>query len=285
MKKVILLTDNQEEDRATWQRVLANAGYDVRLAQNPEEAHKVLQSTTIDLAIIDLRLVDDDDKHDISGLTLAKEKAYRHIPKIILTAFDTGYSDLREALGAHVDVDDLPPTVAFVKKDEPPQVLVEVVRRTLETWPRLRMAVAKVSEQIKSDHEEARLQARFNYRVAFGLSILGALVMFAGIGLAWLNQLAIGVVGTAGGIMVEVLSYLFFSRVNLANDRMDAYHLELLQTYWFEFLLAASEELPSEKRIVCTERTIYTAIDNWLVPSPNPKKRTVAFRNVQAEEK
>lgn len=265
MKKTILLADNQEEDRITWQRVLANAGYDVRLAQDPNEAHKVLQSVSIDLAIIDLRLVDDADPHDVSGLILAKEKSYRHIPKIILTAFDTGYSDLREALGALVD--ELPPTVAFVRKDEPPQVLVEIVRRTLETWPRLRMALSKVSEQIKSDHDEARLQARFNYRAAFGLSVLGALLMFAGIGLAWFNQLTIGVVGAAGGIIVEILSYLFFLRVNLANDRMDTYHHELLQAYWFEFLIAASEELPAEKRIACVERAIYTAIDNWLIPS------------------
>lgn len=281
MKKTILLADNQKEDRATWQRVLTNAGYDVRLARDPEEARKVLQSTTVDLAIIDLRLVDDEDAHDISGLILAKEKAYRHIPKIIITAFDAGYSDLREALGAYVD--ELPPTVAFVRKDESPQVLVEVIRRTLETWPRLRMAVSKVSEQIKNDHEESRLQARFNYRAAFGLSVLGALAIFAGIGLAWFNQLAIGVVGTAGGIMVEVLSYLFFSRVNLANERMDTYHRELLQTYWFEFLIAASEELPAEKRTACVERTIYTAVDNWLAPSP--EKDASQVRDVQAGQK
>lgn len=283
MRHVILLADNQEEDRVTWQRVLTNAGYDVRLARSPEEAHKLLQSTRIDLAIIDLRLVDDDDEKDVSGLILAKERAYRHIPKIILTAFDTGYSNLREVLG--VAVDELPPTVAFVRKDERPQVLTEVVRWTLETWPRLRMAVAKVSEQIKSDHEEARLQARFNYRATLGLSMLGALVIFAGIGLAWSNQLAIGVVGSTGGILVQVLSYLFLTRVNVANERMDKYHWELLQTYWFEFLLAASEELPSEKRVACAERLLHTAIDNWLTSSSSVGNREVKMPHSQADQK
>ncbi|HPO87485.1 MAG TPA: response regulator [Candidatus Hydrogenedentes bacterium] len=270
MKNVILLADNQPEDRTTWQRVLTNAGYEVRLAKNPEEAREMLQTARIDMAIIDLRLIDDNDANDISGLVLAKERAYRHIPKIILTAFGVGYGDLREALG--LALDELPPTVAFMKKDESPQILIEVIRKTLETWPRLRVAMAKVSDQIKNDHEETRRQARLNYGAAFGLSVLGAFVMFAGIGLAWLNQLAIGLVGTTGGILVEVLSYLFFARVNLANDRQDAYHQELLQTYWFEFLLAACEELPFEKRSVSIERAIDTAINSWLVPSKAERK-------------
>jgi CheY-like chemotaxis protein len=265
MKNIILLADNQPEDLASWQRILSNGGYEVRLARNPEEARSVMRSNKIDVAVIDLRLVDDNDENDISGLILAKEEAFRHIPKIILTAFGVGYSDLRDVLGPVVD--ELPPTVAFVKKDEHPQVLTEVIRQTIENWPRLRVALAKVSEQIKNDHEEARRQARLNYRAAFWLSVLGAIIIFTGIGLAWLSQLAIGLVGTAGGIVTEVLSYLFFSRVNLANNRMDTYHRELLLTHWFEFLLAASEELPIDKRIACKERMISTVAENWLVSS------------------
>jgi hypothetical protein len=92
--------------------------------------------------------------------------------------------------------------------------------------------------------------------------------MFLGIGLAWFKQLEIGIVGTTGGIVIEVLSYLFFARVNLANKRMDIYHRELLQTYWFEFLIAASDELPYENRIMCIEKTINTAINNMLPTYP-----------------
>jgi CheY-like chemotaxis protein len=261
MRKNILVADNQPEDLSTWQRILMNVGYDVLLAHSPEEARELLQKTRVDLAIIDLRLKDDRDANDLSGILLAKEKALRHIPKIILTAFTVGFSDLRQVLGPIVD--ELPPTVAFVKKDERPQILIEVARQTLESWPRLRTAMAKVSEQIKSDHDEARRQARLNYRTTFGLSILGASIIFLGIGLAWVDQLAIGLVGTTGGIIIEVMSYLFFARVNLANDRMDSYHQELLQTEWFEFLLAASEELPFERRAACIEKLIYTAVESW----------------------
>jgi CheY-like chemotaxis protein len=262
MKKIILLADNNAENRLTWQRILSNAGYDVKLAGNPEEARQMMSNTRLDLAILDLRLVDDNDGRDISGILIAKEQAFRHIPKIILTAYNTSYSDLRSVSGPVID--ELPATVAFVDKAESPQALLELIQQTLENWPRLRSAVIKVTQQIKEDHEEARQQARLNYRAAWILSILAAIIILVGIALTWMNRLAIGIVATAGGIVGEVISVLFFMRVNSANSRMDVYHRELLQTYWFEFLIAAADELPLEKRVVCKEKTIITAIKYWL---------------------
>ena len=99
MRNTILFADNDQDSRISWERILRNAGYDVRLASGPEEARHVLHEMGVDVAVLDLRLVDDTDEHDISGLLIAKERAYRHIPKIILTAFQTGYRNLRETLG------------------------------------------------------------------------------------------------------------------------------------------------------------------------------------------
>lgn len=273
MRNVLLLADNDAEFRETWGTILTNAGYDIRLASNPEQARNLLRETGIDLAILDLRLVDDEDEKDISGLEVATDKTFLHIPKIVLTAFPTSYENLRKALGPAVD--ELPHAIAFVDKAEGPRALLEVIRRALETWPRLRMSTTKVSEQIKADHKVARQQARLNYRLAFAISILGFLVIFAGICLAWFDKLTIGIVGTASGIILEALGYLFFTRLDLANDRMDAYHRELLQTYWLELLLAACEQLPSERQIVSTERAIGAAIDSWLAAQPYAKTHLV----------
>jgi CheY-like chemotaxis protein len=269
VRNVLLLADNEAEARETWGKVLSDAGYDVRLASNPQQARNILRDTRVDLAILDLRLVDDDDDKDISGLEVAKERAFRYIPKVMLTAFPTSYKNLREALGPTVD--ELPPTMAFVDKAEGSKALLEVIRHALETWPRLRMSTIKVSEQIKADHKVARLQAGLNYAVAFAISVLGFLVIFTGICLAWFDKLTIGIVGTASGIILEALGYLFFTRLDLANDRMDTYHRELLQTYWLELLLAACEQLPSERQVVSTERAIGAAIDSWLAPQPSAK--------------
>jgi CheY-like chemotaxis protein len=269
MRNVLLLADNEAKFRETWGKILSDAGYDIRLASNPEQVRALLRETGIDLAILDLRLVDDEDEKDVSGLEVATDKAFRHIPKIVLTAFPTSYENLRKTLGPTLD--ELPPAIAFVDKAEGPKALLEVIHHALAIWPRLRMSTAKVSEQIKADHRVARQQARLNYVVAFAVSVLGFLVIFTGICLAWFDKLAIGIVGTASGIILEALGYLFFTRLDLANDRMDTYHRELLQTYWLELLLAACEQLPSERQVVCTERAIGVAIDGWLAPQPGAK--------------
>src|SRR6476659_4135176 len=110
MKQTILLADNNQGARERWARVLREAGYEVYLAKNPEEAREILDGEKIGLAILDLRLEQDTDEHDLSGVWLAKERAYRDIPKIILTAFQPRFGELRDVLGTLVD--ELPHAVA-----------------------------------------------------------------------------------------------------------------------------------------------------------------------------
>jgi CheY-like chemotaxis protein len=271
VRNVLLLADNDERFRRVWGRVLSGAGYDVRLASNSQEARSVLRETRVDLAVLDLRLERDDDETDTSGLEIAADKAFRYIPKIILTAFQTSYENLRKALG--LAVDDLPPVIAFVHKDEGPKALLDVIDDVLQAWPRLRMSAIRVSDQIKADYRIARLQAGLNYAIAFAISVLGFLVIFTGICLAWFNRLTVGVVGTAAGIILEAVGYLFFTRLDAANARMDVYHGELVQTYWLELLLAACEQLPSGRQEACIERAIGTATSSWLSPQQGAKPR------------
>jgi len=275
MEYVVLLADNDPKFLGTWGKFLSDAGYHVRQATNPEEARRVLQDGGVDLAIIDLRLETDEQDDDLSGLELARDYKFRNIPKIILTAFKVKLADLTIALG--MKADELPPAVAVADKTEGPEELLRIVRDTLESWPRLRMSTTKVSEQTKADYETATHQAKLNYRVALAVSIFGFLVIFAGICLAWSARLTIAIVGTATGLLTEALGYLFFRRLDLANDRMDLYHRELLETYWLELLIAACQQLPSEKRISCMEQAIHAATDRWLssssVTKAAPKKR------------
>ncbi len=273
MRNVLLLADNDAEFREVWGAVLSNAGYEVRIAADPQETRHILRNMGVDLAILDLRLVDDKDDNDISGFDIATDKAFRSIPKIILTAFKTSPEYFRKTRG--LTLDELPTTAAWVSKDEGDEVLLRVIRETLETWPRLRMATIKVSEQIKTDHQVARQQARHNYIAAATVSILGFILILAGIYLAWFAELSIGILGATSGIILQVLGYLFFRRLDLANDRMDTYHKELLQTYWLELLLAACERLPFEKQVVSTERVICAAVDSWFSPQLEVKTPTL----------
>lgn len=84
------------------------------------------------------------------------------------------------------------------------------------------------------------------------------------IALAWSGWLAIGLVGAASGLILKVLGYLFHRRLDAANQRMDHYHQEQLQTYWFELLLAASEQLPAKQQQKTVQKIIHTANAGWL---------------------
>lgn len=264
MKNIVLLADNNAEAREVWGEVLAKAGYEVKLAADPQEARAILRYTGVDVAILDPRLVDDSDEGDISGLEIATDRLFRNIPKIIFTAYPTSPETMRKALG--LTAGDLPPALAWVGKEEGPDALLNTIRNTLETWPRLRMATIKVSEQIKADHKEIRQQAKLNYLAAAVVSILGFVLVLIGIYLAWFAGLSIGLVGTTSGIILQLLGYLFLKRLDLANERMDTYHRELLQTYWLELLLAACEQLPFEKKMDITVEVIRAAVGSWLSP-------------------
>jgi CheY-like chemotaxis protein len=262
MKNLLLLAENDPKACKVWGIVLSQAGYDLRYASNSAEARDVLRRISVDLAILDLRLEDDDSEADISGLEVANEKAFRHIPKLILTAFETTYTNLRKVLGPSVN--ELPPAIAFVHKDEGPRAMLEVVEDALRSWPRLRMATLKVSERIATDYHAVKLEADLQYALAIAISIMGLMPVFGGTCLAWLSHVTIGVVGTTAGVILEAVGYLVFARLDVANARMDSYHGELAQTYWLELLPAAAELLPAEKQVACMEQAIETAVSTWL---------------------
>ncbi len=133
-KATILFADNDPEFLKTRAEFLEREGYQVIPAADPTEARRLLeQRGGIDLAIVDIRLVDDDDERDTSGLTLAKEVA-RSVPKIILTGFPT-YQAVREALGPVLE--GLPPAVDFLAKEEGPEAMIQAVERALATHVRI----------------------------------------------------------------------------------------------------------------------------------------------------
>lgn len=124
-KATILFADNDPDFLRTRSEFLEQEGYLVVPAADPTEARRKLEVGGIDLAILDIRLVDDDDEKDVSGLTLAKEVA-RTVPKIILTGFPS-YEYVREALRPQLD--GLPAAVGFVAKQEGTEALLDAIGR------------------------------------------------------------------------------------------------------------------------------------------------------------
>ncbi|MBM3272525.1 response regulator [Candidatus Kaiserbacteria bacterium] len=122
----ILLADNDPEFLNTCAEFLVSAGYKVVKAPDLEGARRVLEESWVHLAILDLRLINDEDEKDMSGLVLASEST-SPVPKIMLTKYQT-WEAVRESLGPVIR--DTPPAAGFVAKQEGLEELLRCVRRT-----------------------------------------------------------------------------------------------------------------------------------------------------------
>ncbi len=261
-RATILFADNDPNFLKTRSEFLERAGYLVIPAHNPQEARRKLEAGGLDLAILDIRLVNDSDAKDASGLSIAKEVAPT-VPKIILTDFPS-YHHVREALRPQLQ--GLPAAVDFLAKEEGPEALLEAVHRTLRFAPVwLGRTIDGLSGRLVGDYEDARRQSSMNYWASLAVAIIGVVIIFAGIFLAFSDKLAVGIPSAVGGIVTEAVTYLFFKRVDAANKRMDQYHAELLRVKHFENLLAACDNLSSpEQRESCKEKVINAATRCWL---------------------
>lgn len=262
MTPVLLLADNDPEGLTLYRRALEKADFTVFISRNPTETRQLLEDRHVDVAVLDVRLEDDDNPQDISGLTIAIDPAYIHIPKIIMTAFEPSAANLAAALG--INADKLPHALAYVGKAAGAQALIDAVRRAVEVWPRLRANSINVATLTRADYYDARTQARSSYKLSLSVSIIGFVLICAGIVLSWQGKLAIGIVGSASGLLSQGFAYMFYRRLDLANERMDRYHDELLQAYWLEFLLAEALCLPSDKRLAVSQLAIETATMKWI---------------------
>lgn len=83
-QKTILFVDNDPDFLDTCLTFLKGYKYNVIPATSPDEARAILERQKIDIAIIDVRLFNDEDEGDLSGLDLARTGA-PSVPKIILT--------------------------------------------------------------------------------------------------------------------------------------------------------------------------------------------------------
>jgi DNA-binding response OmpR family regulator len=126
MEKIILFMDNMQDFLEIQSRLLEQAGYQVLKASTLEEAEKNLEERCIHLAILDIRMIDEDDEQDISGLVLARKQEYRSIPKIVLTAYPS-YEYVRDVLSP--DEEGFPSAIYFLGKGEGFQALCQAVER------------------------------------------------------------------------------------------------------------------------------------------------------------
>jgi DNA-binding NtrC family response regulator len=125
-KKVILFAENNASFRNQRAEFLEAEGFRVIPAANAGEARVQLAKQFVNLAILDIRLRDDNDGTDLSGLALARAPAYFGTPKIILTDHEaTGQVALEQGANG------VPFAIDVLSKADGPDAMVVAVKRAI----------------------------------------------------------------------------------------------------------------------------------------------------------
>src|ERR1700738_392248 len=125
----ILLVENDADYGAAVAEFLKNNDLDVITASTPAEARNLINIQPISLAIMGMRLMDDSDVNDLSGLSLAEEfKSKSESPIIVWSAWDATQTVQRTLDGREIR---RPEAIYFISKAEPLEKLLELITRIL----------------------------------------------------------------------------------------------------------------------------------------------------------
>lgn len=141
MEKYVLLIDNDRDFLETRKEWLEEAGYHALTAESLEEARAILRSRVVHLALVDVRMVDDDSPTDTTGLDFVREPEFAHIVKIILTGRHFVLSDVSDVMKRKSDPHALPDAVNYLEKDKGWQVMLDVIAQALEDYSGINWAL------------------------------------------------------------------------------------------------------------------------------------------------
>jgi len=125
----VLYADNDRDFLDARSELLEMENFKVFKAHSPEEATEILERINIHVAILDIRLVDDNDEGDNSGILLAQDARFKKIPKILVTGYPT-YEAVREAYSPIIQGE--PIAHAFLGKGEGVDALIAAVNSAFE---------------------------------------------------------------------------------------------------------------------------------------------------------
>jgi CheY-like chemotaxis protein len=244
----ILIADNNAQFRSMVEEFLTHEGYATSTASSPAEARQILQCGEIDLAIIDLRLFDDDDAKDVSGLTVAQEISPR-VPKILLTGY-LAVEELRDrvqggtVLSKNEGFEALLRSVKIGLLSLEPLLTKNVLRafqltaaislptRIQEVGPeeathRVLQSLDATRSELKIAREQENRRASQHHLLGLIGVAIGLLIIMASVVLLMLQQVTASVASMVVSLVVHGLSTLQFVREDVAHKRVRVYYEEL----------------------------------------------------------
>ena len=280
----ILIADNKYEMRKGCAEAMDTARFMLHFAETPTEARRVLDQGGIDVAVIDIRLIDDDDEGDTSGLDLTYDERYAALPKIIFTVIDekeVSSSELFRPYGGA-----LPPNARLMRKhrvaeelsdaatdisqrsrrvDIPStaEAVAEAVQDVAGRYPALREAREATEKAIDSYYARVQRKAEIAFWVAIAIALAGfVLTAVAVVLIVRHNYVAASAAGVAGAIQASVGSWLAWSN-ETGRTFHDTYLLSTLSQYRFEASVRACDLLPEQQRLATLEAVIRRANEHW----------------------
>lgn len=291
--ETILFVDNDVQFLEVRKEFLLRVGYQVVKAFSYDEAERILQTRNdLALAIIDMRLEDDNDEDDRSGIQLAS-RADPRIPKIILTGFPT-WETVREALA--IGINGVAPAVELIDKKEDPQALLRAVEWILhrselrnhiigafevsslvalparinslgidEAGRRLHKSFSETSAQWKKNRADDQKRATSFHKVGLITGILAIFFVFTSLVLFFLGKITSSTLPLVVSALTEPISIFFFMREDTIYKRIHDSNGKLDEINKAENLLLVCESLSDKKESEKLKRkVIEKLLDHWL---------------------
>jgi len=126
-QRTILMVENDPAFRQVRVEFLEEYGFKVLEAESPGEALRIVQSQHCDIVLLDVRLFDEENEQDISGLKLAADLP-PYLYKIILTGHDPAEARRR---AMQVYPPGIPHPVEFVSKQDGTSALLAELHKVI----------------------------------------------------------------------------------------------------------------------------------------------------------
>jgi PleD family two-component response regulator len=131
----ILIVDNDQDFRESLLDWLEIGGFHVYEASTADEAQAVLNQKEIDLILVDVRLADDDDPEDLSGLHFC-QVVDPTISKLVLTGYPPPPEAWPDDPSAEAGLSVGEKTAPITIKSESPAIILQAIEYALEQGDR-----------------------------------------------------------------------------------------------------------------------------------------------------